>query len=119
MIHSDHIFFHNGKTLGFVVNPMAILSLIFPKNFKGHNTSLRDRLVEFIEGLNLELNCELKGDTSLIQSSIIDSLGLFNLAEWIEREIGMQVDRTTFNLLEEWDTIADILNFINKKHGIN
>lgn len=76
--------------------------------------SLHNRLVKFINELDLEVNCEFKDDTSLIKSGMLDSLGLFHLAEWIEREIEIPIDLTKFNLSEEWDTIPDIVKFIEK-----
>jgi len=79
--------------------------------------SLHDRLLTFIKELDVELNCDLKEDTSLIKSGLLDSLALFNLAIWIEKEIGARVDLTAFDLSKEWDTIADILNFIEKHRG--
>lgn len=80
--------------------------------------SLHERLVGFLKELDLELNDELKEDTSLIKSGLLDSLSLFKLAAWVEQEIGGQVDLTAFNLIEEWDTIADILNFV-ERYGNN
>ena len=79
--------------------------------------SLQERLVAFLEELDLEESCEFKEDTSLIKSGVLDSLNLFKLATWIEAEIDNQIDLTEFNLLEEWDTIADILNFIELHRG--
>ena len=76
--------------------------------------SLHERLVGFLKELDLELNDELKEDTSLIKSGLLDSLGLFKLATWVEQEIGGQVDLRTFNLIEEWDTITEILNFVER-----
>lgn len=79
--------------------------------------SLQNRLVAFIRELDVELNCDLREDTSLIKSGLFDSLALFNLSIWIEKEIGARVDLTAFDLSKEWDTIADILNFIEKHRG--
>ncbi len=76
--------------------------------------SLYDRLIAFIGRLDIELNCELNRDTSLIKSGLFDSLALFNLAAWIEREVGKQIDLTKFDLSQEWETITDILDFIHK-----
>jgi acyl carrier protein len=81
--------------------------------------SLHNRIVNFINELNLEVNCELEDDTSLIRSGILDSLGLFHLAEWIEREIDTPIDLTKFNLSEDWDTISDIVKFIEKHRKNN
>lgn len=79
---------------------------------------LRNRLIAFIRESDNELNCDLTDDTSLIKSGLFDSLALFNLAIWIEREIGAHVDLTTFDLSKEWDTMADILNFVERHRGI-
>lgn len=76
--------------------------------------SLHDRLLRFLEELDLELDDKLKEDTPLIKSGILDSLSLFKLAAWVEQEIGGQVDLREFNLIEEWDTIADILKFVER-----
>jgi acyl carrier protein len=74
--------------------------------------SMRDKLIAVIEASDVDLGGELGEDTSLIKSGKLDSLGLFNVASFIEREVGCQVDITAFDLAEEWDTIGDILNFI-------
>lgn len=76
--------------------------------------SLHERLLRFLEELDLELNEELTEDTSLIKSGVLDSLSLFKLAAWVEKEVGSQVDLREFNLIEEWDTIANILNFVER-----
>jgi acyl carrier protein len=76
--------------------------------------SLHERLLRFLEELDLERNDELTEDTSLIKSGVLDSLSLFKLAAWVEQEIGGQVDLRAFNLIEEWDTIADILKFVER-----
>ncbi len=79
--------------------------------------SLHDRLVAFIEEAAVNLNGQLREDTSLIKSGLFDSLALFNLATWIEQEIDPEVDLTGFDLSKEWDTIAAILRFIEKHKG--
>ena len=71
-----------------------------------------------MEELDLELDDKLKEDTPLIKSGILDSLSLFKLAAWVEQNVGIQVDLREFNLIEEWDTIADILNFV-ERYGNN
>jgi acyl carrier protein len=78
---------------------------------------LRNRLVTLIEGLAVELDCDVQEDTSLIKSGLFDSLALLELAEWIEGEIDAPVDLTAFDLSTEWDTIPAILHFIAKCRG--
>lgn len=74
--------------------------------------SLRERLVRLLEEGNQDPGFELLDDTSLIRSGAIDSLGLFQLAQWIEKEINTTLDLTTLSPSEDWETIADILRFI-------
>jgi acyl carrier protein len=74
--------------------------------------SLRDKLIAVLEASDVELDGKLKEETPLIKSGKLDSLGLFNLALFIESEIGRKVDVTAFDLATEWNTIDDILKFI-------
>ena len=76
--------------------------------------SLRDELIAIIEDSDVEFDGGLTDHTSLIKSGKLDSLGLFNVASFIERQIGPKLDLTSFDIAREWDTIADIINFIAK-----
>jgi acyl carrier protein len=82
--------------------------------FRDTTQSLHDKLIAVLEASNVDLDGELKDETSLIESGKLDSLGLFNLALFIERETDGKVDITAFDLAKEWNTITDILNFIAK-----
>ena len=86
---------------------------------QGDIVSLHDRLITFIKELDLGVDGNLKKETSLIKSGLFDSFALFNMAVWIEQEIDTQVDLATFDLSKEWDTITDILNFIQNNRGRN
>lgn len=76
--------------------------------------SLRNELVVFIRSLIPEFDGDLSDDASLIQSGILDSMALFQLAEWIDQHVGVggKVNRDLEDLREQWDTIANILKFI-------
>jgi len=50
--------------------------------------------------------------TPLINTSHIDSLALFKLAMWIEKETNAELDLMTVYPSKEWDTIADILDLL-------
>ena len=76
--------------------------------------SLRERLGRVIRQCHPEVNGSLTDTTSLIRSGLVDSLGLLTIAVFIEREIGRAVDITSFDLVRRWDTIADILSFIEQ-----
>jgi acyl carrier protein len=76
--------------------------------------SLRERLVAFINGLNVGLGGQLSANTSLIKSGLFDSAAMLNLTEWIQNEVGPDVDLLRFDLSKEWETVADIENFIRR-----
>ena len=78
------------------------------------DTSLRSRLLSFIRGLNTETHSELDERTSLLQSGLLDSAATLQLAEWIQSEVGADVDLLQFDLSKEWNTIIDIENFIQR-----
>lgn len=77
--------------------------------------SLRGHLIGILEENAPEASTALRDDTSLIRSGLIDSMALFNLAVWIEKETGTRLDLETFDPSVEWDTITDILDFIGKR----
>jgi acyl carrier protein len=80
--------------------------------------SVRDALIAAIQGWGVDLG-EIKDDTPLLRSGLFDSLALFNLVVWVEEQIDAPVDPTTFDLLKEWDTVADIVIFIENRRKQN
>jgi acyl carrier protein len=77
--------------------------------------SLRDDLLATIAGWNLPL--EPADDTPLIGSGLLDSLALFNLVLWVEEKTGSPVDPTQFDLPREWDTVAGIVAFVERRRS--
>lgn len=71
-------------------------------------------LVESVPSLTTD---QLTDTTSLVRSGLVDSLGLLNVASFVEGEIGRQLDAVTLDPAREWDTIADILEFIRMFDG--
>jgi acyl carrier protein len=81
--------------------------------------SARERLTVFLADTLEELGREdvdLRRDTSLLRSGLLDSLGLLRLAGWIEEEVHTEIDLKALDLPQEWDTIDDVLRFIGE-HG--
>lgn len=74
--------------------------------------SAKDRLVRLLEEGTQDSDIELEEDTSLIRSGLLDSLGLFRLALWIENETGSKLDLESLDPAKEWDTIHGILTFV-------
>jgi acyl carrier protein len=79
--------------------------------------TLRDELLEAIRSWDLEVDVDLLGDTPLITSGVFDSLALFNLVAWIEKQCGGPIDPATFDVVHEWNTIADVVAFVERRRG--
>jgi acyl carrier protein len=79
----------------------------------GQLTALRDRLIAFLgEQDVMPETGVLDDETSLIRSGLLDSLALFNLTLWVEREAGRPFDVTALDLSRDWDTVAGIVAFV-------
>ena len=79
----------------------------------------REDLVHLVRELlaksEKELPRELRDDTSLIRSGLLDSLALLELAEWVAEALGGALDLQRIDLRAEWDTIADVWAFIEQR----
>jgi acyl carrier protein len=76
--------------------------------------TLREQLVQLIQSWNLEIGGHLRDDTALITSGVFDSQALFNLMLWIEEQIGRPIDPASLDLVGEWNTIGDVVGFIER-----
>jgi len=79
--------------------------------------SLQEDLLAQIKRWDVDLGGELNADTPLIGSGLFDSLALVNLVAWIEQQLGARVDITDLDLEKEWDTVNDILQFIERQRN--
>lgn len=79
--------------------------------------SLRHDLLETLRQNVPLLPGDVDDRTSLIRSGILDSAGLFHLALWVERHVGGSFDFTAYDLAAEWDTITDVLAFVERHRG--
>jgi acyl carrier protein len=79
--------------------------------------TLRDQLRDVVGRWDLALDGALQDDTPLITSGIFDSLALFNLAAWVEEQCGGPIDPATFDVVREWNTIADVVAFVERRRG--
>ena len=73
---------------------------------------LREDLVAFLGQYELRLKRPLTDDTPLISAGALDSLALFNLVLWVEKQVGQPVDPASMNPALEWDTVRLILSFV-------
>ncbi len=76
--------------------------------------ALRDELVRVIVRGGASLPDDLEDDASLIRSGLLDSTALFELAVWIEERVGPGLDLTSFDVAEEWDTLAKLMRFVER-----
>ena len=74
--------------------------------------SVRDELLAFLRDAEIDLPVDAGEDTSLLRSGRVDSVALFRLASWIEETIGARIDPAGFDLSTEWETIGDVVRFI-------
>jgi acyl carrier protein len=78
---------------------------------------IHKRLITFFKRQELGYVQTLRPDESLIKSGIVNSLALFNMAIWIEQEIGSPIEFADINLPDDWDTIERIVAFIENCSG--
>jgi acyl carrier protein len=76
--------------------------------------TLRDELRRLILEFAPERAAALADDTPLITSGLVESLTLLNVALWVETKVGSGVELTSFDLAAEWDSVTDILTFIER-----
>ena len=79
--------------------------------------SRREDLRDLLETFGVTIDSKLWHQQSLLQSGRLDSLALFNLAVWVEKQIGRGIDFTSVNIREEWDTADAILAFIDSQRS--
>jgi GNAT superfamily N-acetyltransferase/acyl carrier protein len=73
---------------------------------------LRHELRAFLDSCDVPGATAIGNDTSLLASGQLDSLALFNLVAWIEARTGRAVDPGTVSLPGDWDSIDNIVRYI-------
>jgi hypothetical protein len=76
--------------------------------------SLHQELLKLLREQEIKFDNAFNERTSLIRSGLLNSLALFNIANWIEEQVPPSVDLTSFDVSKEWDTVEDILKFVQK-----
>jgi acyl carrier protein len=83
------------------------------------SSTRREALVRLVTELlaesEKELAGELRDDTSLITSGLLDSLALLQIAEWVSEELGGALALERIDIRTEWDTVARIVGFIERR----
>ena len=60
---------------------------------------------------------EIQASTPLLDSGLLDSLGLFKLALWIEEELGAPLSLGEVEAVRDWNTVDQIAAFIEKQRA--
>ena len=71
-------------------------------------------LVEFLQG---ESPDNLRDDTPLRTSGILDSLATLNLVNYLEREFGITIEAHETGI-ENFDRLGDIAALVSRKRGL-
>lgn len=73
----------------------------------------RDKLLEFFDSdLAIDVS-EIKDDTQLFSSGIVDSFALVSILTFVETEAGIRVAPGDVNLAN-FDTVDSIVNFVER-----
>jgi acyl carrier protein len=79
--------------------------------------TLREQLRALIAEFARPEDGAIDDDTPLISSARVESIALLNVALWVEEQVDATVEITSFDLAMEWDTVAQILDFVEKHRG--
>jgi acyl carrier protein len=96
------------------IGPFEQTSVMSMLSAPASGASFHDQLVEIVLEGNKHFAGRLTDSTSLIRSGLLDSLGLLNVALFVEKATGGSVDVETLDVAREWDTITDIVQFIEQ-----
>jgi acyl carrier protein len=79
--------------------------------------AFRERLrAHVLERLTLRGVTALDDGDSLVESGIADSLGIFQLVDFLEREAGIRVGDDEI-VQANFRSVEAIVNFVGRKHG--
>ena len=78
-------------------------------------TLLREALLAELPRWGVKRVGDLRDDTSLIVSGLVDSVGLFEMLLWIEQQTGATIDPAAVDWRREWDSMGAILDYIERR----
>ena len=76
--------------------------------------ALREQLRALIAECARHEHGAIDDDTPLLSSALVESMALLNVALWVEEQIDSAVEITSFDLAAEWNTVRQILDFVEK-----
>ena len=79
---------------------------------------MREQLVAFVnEEVSLDRSIEIVGDTDLLLTGLVDSVGLIEIVGWLEDEIGIDVDPIDV-VLANFQTIDKMVALVERTRNI-
>jgi acyl carrier protein len=78
---------------------------------------LHDELITAFANWNANLAGVIRRDTPLLTSGRLDSVALFQLVLWIERQLGRPIDVTRIDMPAQWDSVEAIVAFVERERG--
>ena len=77
--------------------------------------ALHEELITAFAAWSPAIASGLRRDTPLLTSGRLDSMALFHLLLWIEKQVGRTIDVTTIDMPAQWDTVDMIISFIERE----
>jgi hypothetical protein len=78
---------------------------------------LRADLIQLLVESVPDIDGRIGENEPLLSSGRVNSLTLFKLAVWVEEHSQGSLDFTAINIAESWNSIAAILDFVEKAEG--
>lgn len=74
-------------------------------------------ILDYLLKLSDTENVVINYDTELIDSAIIDSLGIISLISYIEEKFHIVVEETDFEM-DNFNSVKSIVSFVKNKKGV-
>jgi len=78
---------------------------------------VKEEIRKYIEEEMLTDEVDVKDDTSLFKSKLLDSLGLLKLTMFLEESFLIEVDSSDISL-DNFDSITSIADYVARKKGV-
>ena len=75
---------------------------------------MREQLLSFVnDDVSLDSSVEIVGDTDLLLTGLVDSVGLIEIVGWLEDEVGIDVDPTDV-VLANFQTVDKMVALVER-----
>lgn len=78
--------------------------------------TIRTDLLNFVNAeVNLDPSVEIKADTDLLLTGLVDSVGVVEIVGWLEDEVGVDIDPLDI-VLANFQTVDRMIALVNRLH---